>query len=150
MSEQVIKISIPLDEDGFIEMECEYCKARFMLKNNVYDNENYLYFFCPICGIPNKINSFFIPEVLEKAQQMATNYMLDEIDKMLGKSMRKINNGGLIKMSVRKSERVQERELYKPSDSYVICHKKCCGIDVKVKSIDKETGTYCPICGIEQ
>lgn len=146
MSEQVFEISIPLDEDRFIEMECDYCKTRFMLHKDVYENEDNLFFFCPICGIPNKTNTFFVPEVLEKAQQMAANYMLDELDKMLSKSMKQINRSGFIK----KTERVQERELYTPLDSYVKCRKVCCGIDVKVKNIDKETGTYCPICGCEQ
>ena len=150
MSEQVFEISIPLDEDGFIEMECDYCKTRFMLHKDVYENEDNLFFFCPICGIPNKTNTFFVPEVLEKAQQMAANYMIDELDKMLSKSMKQINRSGFIKMSVKKTERVQERELYTPLDSYVKCRKVCCGIDVKVKNIDKETGTYCPICGCEQ
>ena len=150
MSEQIFEISIPLDKDGFIEMECDYCKTRFMLHKDVYENEDNLFFFCPICGIPNKANTFFVPEVLEKAQQKANNYMLDELDKMLNKSMRRTNKSGFIKMAVKKTKRVQERELYTPLDSYVLCRKKCCGIDVKVRNIDKETGTYCPICGCEQ
>ena len=149
MAEQVVEISIPLDKDGFIEMECDYCKTRFMLYKDDYENEDNLFLFCPICGIPNKTNKFLVPEVLEKAQQIAENYMLDELDKMLNKSMRQINKNSFIKMSVKKTERVQEKELYTPIDAYVICRNKCCGIDVKVKNIDKETGTYCPICGCE-
>lgn len=150
MPEHVFEITIPLDEDGFIELECDYCKTRFMLHKDVYESEDNLFFFCPICGIPNKTNTFFTTEVLEKAQQMATNYMLDALDKMLTKSMKQINRSGFIKMSVKKTERAQERELYAPLDAYVKCRKVCCGIDIKVKNIDKETGTYCPICGCEQ
>ena len=36
MSEQFFEIFISLDEDGFIEMECDYCKTRFMLHKVVY------------------------------------------------------------------------------------------------------------------
>lgn len=36
MSEVTMQISIPLDKDGFLEMECDFCKNRFMLKKEVY------------------------------------------------------------------------------------------------------------------
>ena len=52
---------------------------------------------------------------------MAANYMIDELDKMLSKSMKQINRSVFIKMSVKKTARVQERELYTPLDSYVKC-----------------------------
>ena len=29
MSDVIMEISIPLDEDGFLEMECDFCKSRF-------------------------------------------------------------------------------------------------------------------------
>ena len=112
MGNKLMKISVPLDKDCFIEMECDFCKNRFMLHQDVYESEDNINFFCPICGLPNKINTFFVPEVLEKAQQMAMNYMLEELERTLGKSA-----------------------------------KACCNIDIKVTDIDKETGTYCPICG---
>ena len=142
-----LEMSIPLDEDYFIEMECDFCKNRFMLHQEVYESENNINFFCPVCGLPNKTNTFFVPEVLEKAQQIAMNYMLEEIDKTLGKSIKQINKSGFVKMSMKKPKKEVEKELYTPSISYTRCVKKCCNIDVKVKNIDKETGTYCPICG---
>lgn len=147
MGDLSLEISIPLDQDGFIEMECDYCKNRFMLHRDVYESEDNINFFCPICGLPNRINTFFVPEVLEKAQQMALNYMLEELDKTLGKSIKQINKSGFIKMSMKKPKKEVEKELYTPSVNYIKCIKKCCSIDVKVKDIDKETGTYCPICG---
>lgn len=147
MGEALLEISIPLDKDCFIEMECEFCKNRFMLHQDVYESEDNINFFCPICGLPNKINTFFVPEVLEKAQQMAMNYMLEELERTLGKSIKQINKSGFIKMSMKKPKKEVEKELYIPSVDYTKCVKKCCNVDVKVKDIDKETGTYCPICG---
>lgn len=84
MGEALLEISIPLDKDCFIEMECEFCKNRFMLHQDVYESEDNINFFCSICGLPNKINTFFVPEVLDKAQQMAMNYMLEDIDDTIG------------------------------------------------------------------
>lgn len=150
MSEKDFYISIPLDEDGFIEMECDYCKTRFMLHKEVFEDEQNLNFFCPICGIPNSINKFLVPEVIEKAKQIMENYVLDELEKDLSRSIRKINKSGVLKMSVKKTKRIRERELYTPIENYVMCLKQCCSIVVKVKNIDKETGTYCPICGCEE
>lgn len=147
MGDVSLKISVPIDEDEFIEMECDYCKNRFMLHKDVYESEENMYFFCPICGLPNRINTFFVPEVIEKVQQMAMNYMLGEIDHTIGKSIKQINKSGFIKMSMKKPKKEVEKELYTPSEDYVRCKKKCCSIDVKVRNIDKETGTYCPICG---
>lgn len=147
MSSVSLEISIPLDEDGFIEMECDFCKNRFMLHKDVYESEDNIDFFCPICGFPNKINTFFCPEVLEKAQQKALNYMYDEIEHQLGKAMRGINRSGLIKMTMKKPHKEIERELYTASEIYETVRKDCCEVDVKVRNLDKEIGIYCPICG---
>lgn len=147
MEENSLEMSIPLDEDNFIEMECDYCKNRFMLHRDVYEDEEHINFFCPICGLPNRINTFFVPEVLELAQQKALNYMYDEINRTLGKSIKQINRSAFVKMTMNKPKKEVEKELYTPSEDYVKCKKNCCNIDVKVRNIDKETGTYCPICG---
>lgn len=147
MEDVMLEISIPLDQDNFLELECDYCKNRFMLHKDVYESEHNLNFFCPICGLPNRINTFFVPEILEKAQQMTMNYMIEELDRTLGKSIKQINKSGFIKMSMKKPRKEAEKELYTPIINYTKCIKKCCNIDVKVKDIDKETGTYCPVCG---
>lgn len=147
MGNVILEMPIPLDQDGFLELECDYCKNRFMLHKDVYENENNINFFCAICGFPNRINTFFVPEVLEKAQQMALNYMMKELDRELGKSFKKINKSGLIKMSMKKHRREPEKELYTPVINYTKCVKKCCNISIKVKDVDKETGSYCPVCG---
>lgn len=145
MGNTLLEISVPLDKDCFIEMECDFCKNRFMLHQEVYESEDNINFYCPICGLPNKINTFFVPEVLQKAQQMAMNYMLDELNRTLGKSIKQINKGGFIEMSMKSQKKEPDKELYTPSVDYIKCVKKCCNIAIKVMDIDKETGTYCPV-----
>lgn len=120
MGNLLMKISVPLDKDCFIEMECDFCKNRFMLHRDVYESEENISFFCPICGLPNKINTYFIPEVLEKAQQMTMNYMLEEVEQTLGKSIKQINKSGFIKMSMKSPKKKAEKELYTPSVEYII------------------------------
>lgn len=146
MSEISFEIPIPLDEDGFIEMECDYCKSRFMLHENVFKNEDYLHFFCPICGLPNNIQSFYCPEVLDKAEQMIGNYMTDYMNQLFS-DFNKSNNNDFFSMSIEIPQKEHEKELYTPPEEYDVVNTDCCSVDVKVRNIDKEIGIYCPICG---
>lgn len=142
-----MKLSIPLDEEGFIEMECDFCKNRFMLHESVFQDEAYLHFFCPICGLPNSTGSFYPEEVLEAAGRMALNYMYKEIERQLGPTIRDINRSGLVKINMNIPRHEPEKELFMPLKEYKRIHKKCCDIDVKATEFDIELGVYCPICG---
>ena len=142
-----ISLSIPLDNDGFLEMECDYCKNRFMLHETVYSDESNLHFFCPICGLPNEANTFYCPEVLEALHQKAMNYVYSEIKQKLGPSIRKMNKSGFIKMSLKVPKQEPEKELYTPANEYILFHHSCCGVEVKALEIDAQIGLYCPICG---
>lgn len=142
-----IQLSIPLDEDGFIEMECDYCKSRFLLHESVYSDEENLHFFCPICGIPNKISTFYCPEILDAVEQKVWEYMHDDILRRLGPTIKEINKSGFVKMSLDMPKKEPEKELYAPINEYVISHQSCCDIDVKTIMLDAQIGLYCPICG---
>ena len=147
MSNISLEVSIPLDEDGFIEMECDFCQNRFMLHKDVYENEENLNFFCPICAFPKPINTCFSRGILEAVQRKALNYMYSEIDRRLGKTIRDINRSGFVKMKMKIPRREAEKELFVPLKDYETVHEICCDIDVEVKTLDKEIGIYCPICG---
>ena len=56
MGNTLMEISVPLDKENFIELECDFCKNRFMLHQDVYESDDNINFFCPICGLPNKIS----------------------------------------------------------------------------------------------
>ena len=85
-------------------------KETLKIRVNRKEKEDNINFFCPICGLPNKINTFFVPEVLKKVQQKAMNYMLEELEQTLGKSIKKINKSGFIKMSMKSSKKEAEKE----------------------------------------
>ena len=142
-----IQLSIPLDKDGFIEMECDYCKNRFMLHESVYSDEANLHFFCPICGIPNSISSFYCQEILDAVEQKAWEYMHDVILRQLGPTIKEINKSGFVKMSIDMPKKEPEKELYAPINEYVLSHQNCCDVDVKTIELDAQIGLYCPICG---
>lgn len=150
MDKNTIKISIPLDKDGYIELECDYCKYRFMLPEITFTSEDTISLFCPICGLPNYINTFYTPEVLEVAQQLAVNYALEEIERSLGKSLRKFNKNSLFKMTMKSPKKEHIKELYQPISDYTVVSYNCCKTKAKVTSFDNEVGVYCPICGGEK
>ena len=141
------EVGIPVDSDGYIEMECDFCKNRFMLPSKFFQDDEHLHFFCPICGLPNKINTFYCPEALEKIEQTAMNYMYREIEKTLGRTIKGINKSGFIKMSMDIPKQEPEKELYTPANEYEEVRLNCCNASVKVQYIDKEIGVYCPLCG---
>jgi hypothetical protein len=140
-------ISIPLDKDGFLELECDYCRGRFMLTKEIFEDDDNLNFYCPICGIPNRINTFYCPEVLEKANQVAMNYALDEIYKTLSKDFKSFNKNGVFKLTVDKPKPVPVSELFVPIHEYKKIHLSCCEISIKATSFDETIGVYCPLCG---
>ena len=142
-----MNLSIPLDKDGFLAMECDYCKNRFMLHETVYADESNLHFFCPVCGLPNDTNTFYCQEVLEAIHQKAMNYVCSELQRQIGPSIKKLNKSGYIKMTLKVPKQQPEKELYAPVNEFVLKHQSCCKIDVKVLEIDAQIGLYCPICG---
>ena len=89
----------------------------------------------------------FLSRDLEAVQRKALNYMYCEIVRRFGKTIRDINRSGFVKMEMKIPHREAEKELYVPLENYETIHEVCCDIDVKVKTLDKEIGIYCPICG---
>ncbi|CDD99524.1 uncharacterized protein BN671_02337 [Roseburia sp. CAG:471] len=96
MGDVSFEVSIPLDSDGFIEMECDYCKNRFMLHYQVYESEDNINFFCPICGLPNRTNGFqLIKYILDGPKQLigicmgytSSNKFSDNIEAFMRKSI---------------------------------------------------------------
>lgn len=147
MNNVTFELSIPLDEDGFLEMECDYCKNRFMLTKETFESDDNLDFFCPICGLPNKINTFYCTEVIEKAQQVATNCVLDEMYRQCSKSFQKINKNSILKIDMKRPKHIHEIELYKPTYEYTKINLSCCNVTIKATMLDEAIGVYCPICG---
>lgn len=48
MTKKFFYIGLPIYEDGFIEMEFDFCENRFMLHSNIFEDVSYLHFFCSI------------------------------------------------------------------------------------------------------
>ena len=57
--------------------------------------------FCPYCGLAKEKNEFLSAEVIEQAQAIAYNYMVEELNKTFKKMQRSLNRSkGLIKIKM--------------------------------------------------
>lgn len=142
-----LSISIPLDDDGYTELYCDFCKTRFMITGDDFENKDMPFFFCPICGLPNDVINFYSPEVIQKAEQMAMEWAMKEINRTLGVTCKDISKSSFLKMDLKMPKKEPEKELYKPVDDYIIHKTQCCQMRVKLHELDEQIGVYCPICG---
>lgn len=74
------EIEILGDDEGFIILECPYCKSEF--KVSAYDLQNksiYNELFCPYCGLTKEIKYFYTKEIKAKATNVGKeNYKTKE------------------------------------------------------------------------
>ncbi|WP_146767241.1 hypothetical protein [Paenibacillus sp. YN15] len=147
MSYVSLEMSIPVDKDGFIELECDYCKNRFMITGEEFKNGDFVHMFCPICGLPNRMNTFFTPEVIEKSRELAKQWAFDYLQKTLGPSIKSLNKSKFLKMDLKMPKANPNFQLYEPSNCYLKVKLKCCDFEVKIREIDRQIGAYCPKCG---
>ena len=89
MSKTIGKASLEADEEGLVTLQCDRCKSRFKmdcvyLNDELEDKE----ICCPICGISEKLNTFWPEEVIEEAKKMA----LVEADRVIAEAFKGINS----------------------------------------------------------
>ena len=142
---RIMKERYPADDK--IGADYEWLSSQYDALAERFQDESFLHFFCPVCGLPNGTDTFYCPEVLEKAEQMALNYMYEEISRTLGQSIKKINQSGFLKMTMDIPKQEPEKELYQSVNEYDTVRLDCCHSTVKIQYLDKEIGIYCPLCG---
>lgn len=55
--------------------------------------------FCPYCGLTKDTNAFWTKEVLQQINDIASNYMAEQLNKLFGNMVRDTNRQhGIIKM----------------------------------------------------
>lgn len=81
MDEEInIPVSLPLDQDGFLRRECPTCEQQFKWyahEEGDFDAEIVNQHFCPMCGAPSGVDTWWTPAQLEFAQG-AAGPVLDE------------------------------------------------------------------------
>ncbi len=159
-------IEILGDSEGFIILECPYCKSEFKVSADDLQSRGDIYFelFCPYCGLSKEIKYFYTKDIKSKSTRIKkdidknkvnTNQSHGKVDSVLGIS--NLYNNGL-KLSSSKSldmsfsnmeKQLEERkEIYKIK----IDNKKLKNINVsRLKNKNLKENVYeCDVCGLSQ
>ena len=143
------KFEIEADKDEYVSYECPFCKSTFSLNAGEVQSDDPVYteMYCPYCGLNDNPSNFYIQEVIEQAQNIAMNYMIDEINKAFKKVTR--NNNKYVKMTYKplKNQTLKDLKTKEGTEEIFQC-KNCCN-HVKVDYYLGKTKVYCAFCGID-
>ena len=140
--EDKITIKLPTDMDMFIEYECPFCKRKYRLKTNEYNNEEKDELMCVYCGLTSSKNNF-MPKAVERfIQDTAARYMQEEIDKQFSKFNMK---SGIITMKYKAGKKIEPETVHLDEgiSNIIVC--SICKREIKVDE-DGLIKHYCPYC----
>ncbi|WP_258106146.1 hypothetical protein [Christensenella minuta] len=152
MSEINLSFTIQGDSEGYVTFECPYCSSEFKLRADEFQNDEEPFdeLYCPYCGLSKMPNDFYTEEVIEKAKAIATNYMIEELNKTFGKMQRDLaRNNGVIKMSYKPLTKVYVKEIEDKDTIETIFECSCCNRHVKVLYCAGVSKIFCPYCGVD-
>jgi len=145
-----IPVSLSLDSDGFLRRECPTCEQEFKWFSHAEgdpDAETVDQYFCPLCGAPAALDSWWTPTQLECAQAAAG----PEIDRLIGDSINEAFKG--VKGMTFKPNRnfsvdvPAPAALVEPDDMVIV--EPPCHPNEPVKVPDIATAhVHCLICGV--
>lgn len=145
-------ITIQGDSEGYVTFECPFCGSEFKLQAGEYQYEDmpFLDLFCPYCGLTNEKDTFLSQDVIEQIEALASNYMIEELNKSFGKMARSINKGkSIIKMTFKPLKKVTVRELVEKDTTEVEFECEQCNHHVKVLYCAGASKIFCPYCGVD-
>ncbi len=141
----VMTISIPSDDDGFILLQCSYCGEFFKLTANDLENDEILNVYCPSCGLIS--NSYLTNEVVKLAMTKANNYAMDLIYDVF-KDLEKESRKSSIRIKAgNRPKHEYESPIVSGIEAMEITEFPCCRKNAKIKPLLKFSGCRCPFCG---
>jgi len=158
MSEESLKISVPLDSDGFLRRECPTCETEFKWLPSVdeaaahtdSEEESPSSYTCPYCGIQAPAGSWATKAQVELAQSVVMREIVGPQLEEFGRELNRLNRetGGLITFSaqVEHDQPTTDPTLTEADDMRRVdfaCHP-----DEPIKILEDWQGdVYCLVCG---
>ena len=78
MTDNISYISIPSDEDGFVQLKCPSCSEKFMLQIDDIENGEFIDIWCPNCGL--KHENYLDDDIEQLAESILHNKIADLIN----------------------------------------------------------------------
>ena len=139
-----INVKLPVDDDGFIEYECPFCKQVFKLEKNLFKNEyKNEELFCPYCGLKSNVNRFYTTEFIEYLDSVKTSKVNELINKEMSNIAKKSKGLLTIKSKNKNIEPLMLKLHYDINNNHIckICNEK-------FKTNNSSKIIYCPYCGV--
>jgi len=137
-----LKISVPLDNDGFVSLQCPFCQDLFKITGTDFEADDIYHLYCPYCGLVSE-DGFHSDDVLEHAMTVIGNDTIDKIAKSFKKAC---SNNKYVKFESKANSPKHPKILIEPTDMQEF-NLKCCKKSIKIKY--RVNGIYCPFCGVK-
>ncbi|MGM9530627.1 hypothetical protein [Intestinibacter sp.] len=146
-------IKIIGDDEGFIILECPYCKSEFKLSADDIQSNGDIYFeiFCPYCGLSKEIKNFYTREIKSKttrAKREKNKNIIKEQDKKPRDNNIRLSSSKSLDLSFSSMEREIDKNQNKDFYQIKMDNKKLENVNVdRLKDKDlKEISYKCSIC----
>lgn len=148
MSDEIIEFSIPSDSDGYVTFGCPYCANTFKLHAGECQEDDIIEIFCPYCGLVDEPSAFLNDEIVQLAMDKVENVLVDILNSFSKNLERSFKGNSMIKVKTTKIDKKVEKEVFEVDSEEVIVEMPCCNRHLKVKFSAKESGVFCPYCGV--
>lgn len=146
-------IKIIGDDEGFIILECPYCKSEFKLSADDLQANGDIYFeiFCPYCGLSKEIKNFYTREIKSKttrAKREKNKNIIKEQDKKPSDNNIRLSSSKSLDLSFSSMEREIDKNQNKDFYQIKMDNKKLENVNIdRLKDKDlKEISYKCSIC----
>ena len=146
-------IKIIGDDEGFIILECPYCKSEFKLSADDLQANGDIYFeiFCPYCGLSKEIKNFYTREIKSKttrAKREKNKNIIKEQDKKPSDNNIRLSSSKSLDLSFSSMEIEIDKNQNKDFYQIKMDNKKLENVNIdRLKDKDlKEISYKCSIC----
>ncbi|TDX44404.1 hypothetical protein [Orenia marismortui] len=148
MSEENIKLQVPLDDSGFLTLQCPFCGRIFKISGEVAESEDYYQLYCPHCGLVSEADDFLSEEVIKHALTLTENHVIEMMNDFVDDMGKKFKNTDFIRFE--KGKKIKKKvpnNLFEENNMEFV-DLDCC--NRKIKIFYKNQGKpYCPYCGVK-
>jgi uncharacterized Zn-finger protein len=144
MDKANFKISIPTDVDGYVELQCPFCRDTFRIDSGDILSNDLFSVYCPYCGLTDQFDNFATDEIKEVAQQAIINHA----NQLINESLKKLEKSskGVFKINSKLASK-PIKNLYIKNHDVKLLTLSCCDRHLKVSLNSVNDEVYCPFCG---
>lgn len=151
MSDVTFEMSIEGDSEGYVTFECPFCESEFKLNAGEFQGEDNVFseLFCPYCGLVDKVNTFYSKEVIEQAEAIAYNYMMEQVNKVFNDLKKSAKRNKFIKVDFKELKKVNLKELKDKDTTEEIFSCPMCENHIRVLYCAGVSKVFCAYCGVD-